>query len=122
MTYFQAYLFTRLDSIQSILIFYIFAMCMITFISYLLVATAYYDRDENYERLSIFMKRFAVPSVVISTLLLAATPTTKQAAFIYITPSIVNNVDLQNTIKQIPGISSLGLEYLADIMKEKKGK
>lgn len=45
-------------------------------------------------------------------------PTTKQAAAIYILPSIVNNEDLQETIKQIPELSNLGLQHLKEILSD----
>ena len=43
-------------------------------------------------------------------------------AFIYIAPAIVNNKDIQETFKQMPELTNLGLEYLKETLKEKIDK
>ena len=53
---------------------------------------------------------------IISIFLITVLPTTKQAAVIYILPNIVNNEDLQETIKQMPELSNLGLQHLKELL------
>lgn len=57
----------------------------------------------------------AVSLIVFAQLL----PTTKQAAFIFIAPQIIENGDVKDTFKNIPELSKLGTEYLKEILKEK---
>jgi len=68
------------------------------------------------EKVKKYIKRFFYGMLIflsLSTIL----PTTKQAAAIYILPNIVNNEDLQETIKQIPELSNLGLQHLKEIVE-----
>ena len=60
---------------------------------------------------------FIIPVVCLSCLLKTLIPTTKEMAFIYIAPAIVNNKDVQKTIQKIPELSGLGLEYLTETLK-----
>ena len=54
-------------------------------------------------------------AIILSTLL----PTTKQAAFIWIAPQIVENGAVKDTVKNIPELTKLGTEYLKELLKEK---
>lgn len=56
-----------------------------------------------------------VIAIILSTLL----PTTKQAAFIWIAPQIVENGAVKDTVKNIPELTKLGTEYLKELLKEK---
>ena len=55
----------------------------------------------------------------ISLLLALFVPNTKQAALIYITPQIVNNEAVSDTVKNMPELTKLGTDYLKEILKEK---
>lgn len=46
-------------------------------------------------------------------------PSTKQAAFIWIAPQIVENGAVKDTVKNIPELTKLGTEYLKELLKEK---
>ena len=46
-------------------------------------------------------------------------PTTKQAAFIYIAPQIIENGAVKDTVKNIPELTKLGTDYLKELLKEK---
>lgn len=56
-----------------------------------------------------------VIALIIATLM----PTTKQAAFIWIAPQIVENGAVKDTVKNIPELTKLGTEYLKELLKEK---
>lgn len=46
-------------------------------------------------------------------------PTTKQAAFIWVAPQIIENGAVKDTVKNIPELTKLGTEYLKELLKEK---
>lgn len=50
---------------------------------------------------------------------LALVPSTRQAAFIWIAPQIVENGAVKDTVKNIPELTKLGTEYLKELLKEK---
>ena len=50
---------------------------------------------------------------------LTLAPSTKQAAFIWIAPQIVENGAVKDTVKNIPELTKLGTEYLKELLKEK---
>lgn len=111
MTYFEAYLFTRLDSLLTLS----FALIITGTIMSALFTIIWKAGEEE------SAKPFTIVGYVLLTIGLIInliTPTTKEAAFIYIAPAIVNNQDVQKTIKQLPELSGLGLEYLGEILKE----
>lgn len=117
MTYFEAYLFTRLDSLDS----FFMVIGGLTFIGSLGILFGFAETD-NINQYKQFVKRIwkiTVPICFMSLLLTALIPSTKEAAFIYIAPKILNNVDLQDSIKEMPKLTNLGLEYLNDILEKK---
>ena len=63
-----------------------------------------------------FILSFTV--MVLFYILSILTPTTKQVGAIYVLPNIVNNENLQETIKQVPELSNLGLQHLKEILTE----
>lgn len=65
----------------------------------------------------MWCKIFTISAVflTIATLL----PTTKQAAFIWIAPQIVENGAVKDTVKNIPELTKLGTDYLKELLKEK---
>lgn len=59
-------------------------------------------------------------SVISSALIISALlPTTKQAAFIYIAPQIIENGAVKDTVKNIPELTKLGTDYLKELLKDK---
>lgn len=129
MTHFQAYLLTRLDSFQHLLegfLGIVMALIVVNgavqIVSFLRYNFACDEEEEN--KASIFCKKVAsyfkitVPLLIIAMVIKSLVPTTKEAAFIYVAPAIVNNQDIQKTIKKLPELSGLGLEYLGEILKQ----
>ena len=61
-------------------------------------------------------KVFVIVSI-FCLLLSVLLPTTKQAAFLYIAPHIINNGEVQEAVKILPEIVKLGTDYLKEIVK-----
>lgn len=71
----------------------------------------------------VYLKKFhRALCIVASIMLILATfiPSQKQVAFIILAPAIVENKDMQETLKNIPEIARLGTEYLKEMLQEKK--
>lgn len=60
---------------------------------------------------------FTISAICIGISILL--PTTKQAAFIYIAPQIIENGAVKDTVKNIPELTKLGTDYLKELLKEK---
>lgn len=125
MTHFQAYLLTRLDGLNHYATVFTVLAFIISFLSslaFVLSHDSFICKDiENTKRFG----KIAIISLCIGlffSLIKLLTPTTKEAAFIYIAPAIVNNQNVQETFKKLPELSSLGLEYLGGILKEEIGE
>ena len=126
MTYFEAYILTRLDPFKNLfsgLSIYLGVLLLIFCIAFGLSwiinnAGQLGERGDtivkNLKKILLFL---IVPAVCLSCLLKTLIPTTKEMAFIYIAPAIVNNKDVQKTIQKIPELSGLGLEYLTETLK-----
>lgn len=122
MTHFEAYLLTRLDVLNGIgisLLILSAIMAVISLASYTDANASWSSEKTKRKSMPLFIKRakwfgtFALLGVMLVTLI----PTTKEMAFIYIAPAIVNNQDMQDTVKKLPSISKLGLEYVEEILK-----
>ena len=118
MTYFQAYLLTRLDSFSSLLNSLIaFGLAVIVILCVILFAKAVEPEFCNGSNIKKYFF-IILPITLLFSILNAMIPSTKEAAFIYIAPALVNNKDVQKTLKKLPELSGLGLEYLGDILKQ----
>ena len=112
-TYFEAYLLTRLDAIGN-------AGVVIMFLGFFLGLGCFmHSQATRFQVNKILIYFVALPIFIIGGVIKVLTPTTKQMAFIYIAPAIVNNKDIQETFKQMPELTNLGLEYLKETLKEK---
>ena len=100
-------------------------MCLTGFITALLSLLTVIescDRYNSYEKeISVKTKilKFSIPVFFISVLFAMLMPNTKQAAFIWIAPQIVENGAVKDTVKNIPELTKLGTEYLKELLKEK---
>jgi len=114
MTYFQAYLLTRLDSFNAF-----FAGGVVLGVIILAVsACSLFWEGGKYKKYQSMVVLLGFCFIMVFSLLRVLTPTTKEAAFIYIAPAIINNQDVQKAIKKLPEFSGLGLEYLSEVLKE----
>jgi hypothetical protein len=130
MSYLGFYILAKLNDIGCVLstlsiIGFIF--CAIAIIPIALTAdtnSSYSDPDKSFNKLFkqyqkdfMWYKVFTVSAVflTIATLL----PTTKQAAFIWIAPQIVENGAVKDTVKNMPELTKLGTDYLKELLKEK---
>lgn len=132
MMYFGMYLLTKLDSFKSLLCTISTACCIALVIStaatliYSLVKSdSYYgDKDKTlFDHLKLAIQGFKLKFIVISTLVVMSIntliPSTKQAAFIWIAPQIIENGAVKDTVKNIPELTKLGTDYLKELLKEK---
>lgn len=130
MSYLGFYILAKLNDIGIVLstvsiIGFIF--CAISLIPIAKTAdtnSSYFEPDKSFNKLFkqyqkdfMWYKVFTVSAVflTIATLL----PTTKQAAFIWIAPQIVENGAVKDTVKNIPELTKLGTDYLKELLKEK---
>ena len=125
MTWFQMYLFTRLDNIHTALIF----GCII-FGVFILFAPPFIDMADFDER--NLMKEKAKKArllkkaeiILISLFIIfgglkIAIPTQKEMAAIIVVPAIVNNEQIQQLGKNGLDLSVMATDYLKSIMEEK---
>lgn len=128
MTYFQAYLLTRLDNFNhffgslSFLIFLLIVAALMVIIFSAINLNGIHSEESKPFWVNLQKKAFGYIKIFVVTIFFFQTakallPTTKEVAFIYIAPAIVNNQDIRKTLKKIPELSGLGLEYLGDILK-----
>ena len=127
MTYLEAYILTRLDPLKSLfssasagLTTLLIIFGIIYAISWIVIAIEQLQNTEVNKINKIIKKTILfliIPVACLSCLLKTLIPTTKEMAFIYIAPAIVNNKDVQKTIQKIPELSGLGLEYLTETLK-----
>lgn len=130
MSYLGFYLLAKLNNIVfvlNILSFIGFICCVVLLIPIAIMAdenSSYCEPDRAFNKLFkqnlkdfMWCKIFTISAVflTIATLL----PTTKQAAFIWIAPQIVENGAVKDTVKNIPELTKLGTEYLKELLKEK---
>ena len=124
MTYLGMYILTKLDSWHSFTGGYGIATLVasgIMFIGAVIgCSDCYGDFTENLKKL---IKTLHIKTVFISGVVLLVfsqlLPTTKQAAFIYIAPQIIENGAVKDTVKNIPELTKLGTDYLKELLKEK---
>lgn len=129
MTYFEAYILTRLDPLKSLFlslsnkgigVLIIFFLIFFTF--FLSFESLRYLEEEQKTTIRKIKNVFfflIIPLYCLSFIIATLIPTSKEMAFIYIAPAIVNNTDVQKTIQKIPELSGLGLEYINELLKTK---
>lgn len=128
MTWFQMYLFTRLDSIHAALM----VGCMIfgVFILFAppVIGTVDFEErnwvKEKAKRAQLLKK---VETILISLFIIfgglkVAIPTQKEMAAIIVVPAIVNNEQIQQLGKNGLDLSVMATDYLKSIMEEKTAK
>jgi hypothetical protein len=104
--------------------------CIITGIvsifAVILATVAYYSdisTNDTKEEKEEILKHYHVKGLyfvcIIAWSLAILLPTTKQAAFIWVAPQIVENGAVKDTVKNIPELSKLATEYLKELLKEK---
>lgn len=125
MNYFGMYLLTKLDCWQNST--QNFGVILLVITSILTIFTLivggielYSDGGESVKRLAKMFKikmMFTVSAILLGISIVL--PTTKQAAFIYIAPQIIENGAVKDTVKNIPELAKLGTDYLKELLKEK---
>jgi hypothetical protein len=125
MNYFGMYLLAKLDCWQNSA--QNFGVILLVIASILTVFTLivgglelYSDGGEAVKNLARMFKlkmMFIVSAILLGISM--ALPTTRQAAFIYVAPQIIENGAVKDTIKNIPELTKLGTDYLKELLKEK---
>lgn len=129
MTYFEAYILTRLDPLKSLFLSLsnqgigVLIILFTIFFTIFLLTVSLKDLKEEQQRKIRKIKNIffflIIPLYCLSFIIATLIPTSKEMAFIYIAPAIVNNKDVQKTIQKIPELSGLGLEYINELLKTK---
>ena len=124
MDYFMIYLLTQLDSFKKYLLTFGTISAVVTgvilFVCVIISSDSYNNAKEvflEYIKMCRFKLLVVLFCVFYSVAMLL--PSTKQAAFIYIAPQIINNGDVKDSIKAIPELAKLGTEYLKTMLKDK---
>ena len=125
MSYFEMYLLTKLDSLGSLA----FATSIISLVcsGFIFLGCVFgsldYDNVFSKEDFNRHSKTFKLKTWFltgcISLFIAHAIPTTKQAAFIYIAPQIIDNGVVKDTVKNMPELAKLGTDYLKELLTEK---
>ena len=124
MSYLGMYILTKLDSWNCFTGTVGVVLCVIAgalvFISGVSASESYGDFKETFIATLKLLNFKKVIIVAISLLVFSQLlPTTKQAAFIYIAPQIIENGAVKDTVKNIPELTKLGTDYLKELLKEK---
>ena len=119
MSYLEMYMFLMLDSVCGLSIAAGVILLMYFMFCYGII---HQELDNKEDRTNQLKELKVFPVGVIGLLLFIIgvfCPNTKQAALIYITPQIVNNEAMSDTVKNIPELTKLGTDYLKELLKEK---
>lgn len=88
----------------------------------LIIGSMEFEQDKG-EKIRALASMFKLKACFITSVILlilgTLLPTTKQAAFIYIAPQIIENGAVKDTIKNIPELTKLGTDYLKELLQEK---
>ena len=129
MTYFEAYILTRLDPLKSLflslsnkgigVLIILFTIIFTIFLSFESLRYLEEEQKTTIRKIKNVFFFLIIPLYCLSFIIATLIPTSKEMAFIYIAPAIVNNTDVQKTIQKIPELSGLGLEYINELLKTK---
>lgn len=115
MTTFLMYLLVKLDTLSKMSLV-VMLLCCVAFFILIMVYAELYNDDEKKKCQHFIM--IAVKILISFTLLFTFLPTTKQAAFIWVAPQIIENGAVKDTVANIPELTKLGTEYLKQMLKD----
>lgn len=107
------YLFAMLDSFKDNLCIIVTVLGMAGAIFTIINSIISSDKS-NTAVLKVSKSLYVALFLAIFNMLL---PNTKQAAFIFIAPKIIENKDVQATVSNIPELTQLGTEFLKQKLK-----
>lgn len=125
MTWFQMYMFTRLDSIHVALTIGCFILGLLILFAPPIIDIADFDgrnwAEEKAKKARLLKKAetILISLFVIFGGLKIAIPTQKEMAAIIVVPAIVNNEQIQQIGKNGLDLTAMATDYLKSIMEEK---
>lgn len=125
MTWFQMYMFTRLDGIHVALIIGCVILGLLILFAPLIIDLADFDgrnwAEEKAKKARLLKKSEAIliSLFVIFGVLKIAIPTQKEMAAIIVVPAIVSNEQIQQLGKNGLDLTAMATDYLKSIMEEK---
>ena len=124
MSYLGIYLWTRLDVVLGVFIVASIITGFITLVSGVAYAVEYSDygphTDDAHKFMKIFKNILCVFLLVLSVVILV--PNKKDAALIYVVPTLAKSETIQEVAKATPEITKLGLDVLKETLEGlKKG-
>ena len=128
MTWFQMYLFTRLDSIHVALTIGCFILGLLILFALPIIDIADFDgrnwAEEKAKKARLLKKAetILISLFVIFGGLKVAIPTQKEMAAIIVVPAIVSNEQIQQIGKNGLDLTAMATDYLKSIMEEKTAK
>ena len=128
MTWFQMYLFTRLDSIHVALTIGCFILGLLILFAPPIIDLADFDvrnwAEEKAKKARLLKKAEAIliSLFVVFGGLKIAIPTQKEMAAIIVVPAIVSNEQIQQIGKNGLDLTAMATDYLKSIMEEKTAK
>lgn len=128
MTWFQMYMFTRLDSIHVALTIGCFILGLLILFAPPIIDLADFDlrnwAEEKAKKARLLKKAemILISLFVIFGCLKVAIPTQKEMAAIIVVPAIVSNEQIQHIGKNGLDLTAMATDYLKSIMEEKTVK
>lgn len=125
MTWFQMYLFTRLDSIHCALIIgWVILGLLILFAPPFISLTGFDEHNWEEEKAEKEQLLKKVETILISLFIIfgglkVVIPTQKEMAAIIVVPRIINNKQIQQIDKNGLDLTAMATDYLKSIMEEK---
>ena len=116
MSYFQVYLFTRLDAILAV--FVVGLICMAIAISIWIVISAVEEEWESFKRWG----RWVVAAFLFFLSGAVLITTQKEAAAIYLIPKITNSEDVKGISSDMLSVLKLKLSAYLDALEGKKNE
>lgn len=129
MNYLGIYLLTKMDSFKCffdrVTGIFIILFVILSVFNFIYAAIRAEDRYEHtfIEYFKEILQTTKLPllfvAMIVSMFITTLVPTTKQAAFIWVAPQIIENGAVKDTVKNIPELTKLGTEYLKELLKDK---
>jgi len=102
-----------------------FIACIVTIVARLGLLHEEAECSSEYVKMHAVLKkgsRISIGALLFSGILTIVLPTTSELAVIVIAPKIVENKDVQETLKNFPELSRLATDWCKEVLKEQINK